>query len=111
VNETAIKQAYVRLKSLKANLPDRIHADQTYVEEFHSIVDILQNESGHDLSAFRVPATQMQRESSGGNYITGEVFYTGRLVCTRSYLMMRIDGVLGFFTLVSSKETVGFIPS
>jgi hypothetical protein len=110
MNQTVIFQAYSRLKALKANLPDRIHADHTYVEEFDNILDILQKESGHDLSPFHVPASQMQRESSGGNYITGEVFYTGRTVCTRSYLMMRIDGVLGFFTLSGAKTNVGFTP-
>jgi|ERR1700739_4456063 hypothetical protein len=108
MNQMALKQAYARLKSLKANLPDRFHADQTYVEEFHSILDILQQESGTSLSAFRVPANEMQRESSGGNSITGETYYTGRMVCHRTYLMMRIDGVLGFFTISSPETAIGF---
>jgi len=111
VNQTEINQAYSRLGSLKTNLPEGFYADQTYVEEFHSILAILQKESGHDLTPLRVPGSEIQQEVSGGNYMTGEVNYTGRMVCHRNYLMMRIDGVLGFFTLSSSKATVGFRPS
>jgi hypothetical protein len=72
---------------------------------------MLQKESGHDLTAFRVPAGEMTKESTSSNTMTGEVNYTGRMECLRAYLMMRIDGVLGFFTLSSSKTAMGFTPS
>lgn len=111
MNQAAVAQAYARLSALKTNLPERYGADQSYIQEFHTVLDILQKESGVDLSASRVPESEIERESSGSNTLSGEVYYTGRMVCTRSYLMMKIDGVLGFFTLASSRTTVGFTPS
>ena len=108
MNQTSIKQAYSRLLALKDNLPQVFQADGTYVDEFHSILDTLQRESEQDLSAFRVPASEMMKQSSGGNDISGKVYYTGRKECLRAFLMMRIDGVLGFFALSDSKTTVEF---
>ena len=108
MSQTSIKQAYSRLLALKDNLPQGFQADGTYVDEFHSILDTLQRESEQDLSAFRVPASEMMKQSSGGDDISGKVYYTGRKMCRRAFLMMRIDGVLGFFALSDSKTTVEF---
>src|SRR3984893_17754216 len=107
MNQTSVKQAYSRLLALKDNLPQGFQADGMYVDEFHSILDILHRESEQDLSAFRVPAREMMKESSGDD-ISGKVYYTGRKMCRRAFLMMRIDGVLGFFALSDSKTTVKF---
>jgi hypothetical protein len=111
MNESILKEAYSRLRALKDNLPNTYESDQTYVQEFHNILDILQKESGHNLGSFRVPESEMKRQSSGGNYISGEVYYTGRMVCPRTYLMMRIDGILNFFAISSPKTKIGFSPS
>ena len=109
MSQTSIKQAYSRLLALKDNLPQVFQADGTYVDEFHCVLDILQRESEQDdLSAFRVPASEMMKQSSGGDDISGKVYYTGRKMCRRAFLMMRIDGVLGFFALSDSKTTVKF---
>ena len=108
MSQTSIKQAYSRLLALKDNLPQVFQADGTYVDEFHSVLDILQRESEQDLSAFRVPASEMMKQSSSGDDISGKVYYTGRKMCSRAFLMMRIDGVLGFFALSDSKTTVEF---
>jgi hypothetical protein len=108
MNQTVIVQAYSRLSALKTTLPEKHYSDQGLVDEFHSVLETLQKESGHDLSAFRIPASEMEKESYCSNSMTGEMSYTGKMVCTRSYLMMRIDGVLCFFSL--SKTTVGFAP-
>ena len=108
MSQTSIKQAYSRLLALKDNLPQGFQAEGTYVDEFHSILDTLQRESEQDLSVFRAPASEMMKQSSGGDDISGKVYYTGRKMCPRAFLMMRIDGVLGFFALSDSKTTVEF---
>ena len=112
MSQDQLAQAYARLNSMKKNLPERFEADQKYIEEYHQILDLLERTSGSDLKAFRVPASEIQRETTGGNYITGEEYYSGRQVCERSYLSMKIDGVLGFFSIktASKSKEFGFKP-
>jgi hypothetical protein len=97
---------------MKDNLPENFEVDQKYVEEYHQILDLLQSASGSDLENFRVPASEIHPEVSGGNFITGQVTYSDRQVCERSYLMMKVDGVLGFFTIktASKSKEFGFKP-
>jgi hypothetical protein len=40
MNQISIKQAYLRLLALKDNLPQGFHADGTYVDALHSVLDI-----------------------------------------------------------------------
>ncbi len=100
------------MNSLKSNLPKSIEVDAKYVAEYHQILDQLQNSSGSDLSGFRIPANELQAAVSGGNYLTGQIDCSGREVCERAYLMMKIDGVLGFFNLKMSakRPDIGFSP-
>lgn len=100
--------AYARLNSMKENLPKRFEADSKYIEEYHQILDLLQTASGNDLKSFRIPANEIHPETTGGNSITGEVYYSGRQVCERIYLMMKIDGVLGFFTIINAPKRKEF---
>ena len=106
MNQDEVAQAYARLKSMQDNLPKHFEVDRKYVAEYHAILDLLQTASGSNLSGFRVPDTDIHDEVSGGNTITGKTYYSGRRVVQRSDLMMKVDGVLGFFTI----KTVGFNP-
>jgi hypothetical protein len=108
MSQDQLAQAYARLKSLKENLPQAFEADSKYIEEYHQILDLLHNVSGSDLTSFKVPANMIYPQTSGGNYITGEVHYSGRKVCERSYLMMKIDGMLGFFSIVTAPKRKEF---
>ena len=112
MSQDQLAQAYARLKSLKDNLPKTFEVDQKYVAEYHQILDTLQAVSGSDLKSFRVSPNEIHPETSGGNYITGEVHYSGRQVCERNYLAMKVDGVLGFFEIKTSpkKKEFGFKP-
>jgi hypothetical protein len=97
---------------MKDNLPTTFEVDQKYVGEYHQILDQLQTASGSNLNNFRVPASEIHPEVSGGNYITGEVHHSGRQVCETNYLKMKVDAVLGFFTIktASKKKEFGFKP-
>ncbi len=108
MSQDQLTQAYARLKAMKDNLPDNYEVDQKYLDEYHQILDLLQTASGSDLKAFRVQASEIHRETTGGNYISGEVYYSDRLVCERAYLAMKIDGVLGFFTIKTAPKRKEF---
>jgi len=103
-------EAYTRLRALKANLPDSYSIEEKYVQEFHKILSILEQESGTSLSGFRIPLEELKPRVTSSNYLTHETFYTDWPECDRSYLMMRIDGVLGFFEIQMSaqKTAIGF---
>ena len=110
MSQDELAQAYARPKSMKDNLPTTFEVDQKYVAEYDQILDGLQAASGSNLNNFRVPASEIHAETAGGNVITGEVYYSGRLVCETRYLKMKVDAVLGFFTIKASpkKKEVGF---
>ena len=104
MNQDQLAQAYARLKSMKDNLPKYFEVDSKYVDQYHEILSLLQTASDTDLSGFRVPESDIHNEVSGGNMMSGQVFYSGRKVLQRTDLMMKIDAVLGFFTI----KQVGF---
>lgn len=105
-----LAQAYARLSALKTNLPETYTVEQKYVSEFHSILQVLERVSQCDLGSFRVPPEEVKPRWAGGNTLTGETWYTDEPECERSFLMMKIDGVLTFFSIVASpqKISVGF---
>jgi hypothetical protein len=113
MSQTSLAEAYARLQALKSNLPDAHEVDEKYVQEFHLALELLEPISGYDLSRFRVPLSEVHPQVSGRNYVTGKVYYSGRKVCERSFMMMKVDSVLGFFQIQTAprKGTIGFKPT
>ncbi len=56
-NETELQEAYVRLKALRGNLPNAVVVEQTWVTDFHAVVEMLANLAGADLRGFVVPSS------------------------------------------------------
>lgn len=78
MDQRVLSQAYCRLAALQSNLPDGLHADQRYIEEFHNILDTLEKESSTNLGAFRIPASEITDEPPRmRNTLTGEVYAHG----------------------------------
>lgn len=100
-----LPQAHALLSSMKNNLPSNYEIDAKYVMQFHRIVDTLQ-ETGIDLTNFRVPASDLHPETTGGNYLSGETYYSGRTVTLRSDLILKIDAVLSAISNTSPTENV-----
>lgn len=102
-----------RLTALKNNIPQSgFGIPQKYVIEFNSILSELEAISDESLDVFTVPESEVQRRVSGGNYLTGEVDYTSERYCDRDFILMKIDGILGYFTLLLQpaeiKNQMGF---
>ena len=114
-NQLIFAKALSRLNALQENMPTGHEVKEQYVAEFHSILDQLEGSSKISLQEFRVPANQVRPAVAGGNYVSGETFYTDENYCERDFLRMKVSAVLTLFTLVTetgnSKEQIGFSKS
>lgn len=90
-----------RLTALKNNLPKALSTEERYIREYHVVLDGLAKGTGEDLSDFQVPASDVYTDPE-----TGERFYN------RPFLMIKLDGVLGYFTFLLQpneiKNELGF---
>jgi hypothetical protein len=115
MDETKVFEAYARLKSLKANIPQHRELEMKWVSEYHSILDVLENETGKDFGNFKVPESETPVRKTKGDYVTANSPYYYVQTCDRAFLMMKIDSFLMFFDLFteskkSGKSPVGFTP-
>ena len=58
IDDKRFSVAWARFDALRRNIPPWLKTEQ--VAEYHSIVDGLQEASGEDLSAFRIPDDQIK---------------------------------------------------
>jgi hypothetical protein len=115
-----LAQAYFLLKSLKDNIPDRHELEQKWVDDYHSIVDAVAKETGADLNAFRVDASELHHPviaahrgfARRGRVVPGSVQYGSKTVIERSRLMHKLDAVLSYFQFKQgagdAMKSVGF---
>jgi hypothetical protein len=100
-----LAQAYFLLKSLKDNTPDTHEVDQKWVDDFHTLLDTVERETGADLAAFRVDPSDLFHPSTGatrgyarrGRIVPGVVHYSNRTVIARTRFMHKVDAVLSYF--------------
>lgn len=101
-----------RLTALKNNLPEN-SVSRKYVDEFNSITVGLEEISNETLKEFKISESEIKPRLLSWNYLTGgEKKYSSEHYCQKEYLLMKIDGVLGYFTLLlqptETKEKLGF---
>ncbi len=110
MQDEKVDLAYARLGALKANLPDGSSAEEKFVQEFHQILELLEQVSGVSLGSFWIPREELKPLVVSWNTRTGKVQYGDTLECDRAYLMMKIDGLLKFFEIQMSgqKTAIGF---
>lgn len=103
-------KAYALLQSLRQNLPESFEVSREWVDDYHSRLDSLEKLSGQDLKEFRVPDSDLHRQVTGGNYLTGQTTY-GNVVVNRSRLLLKVDALLSYFLFQTSeqkKAPIGF---
>jgi hypothetical protein len=114
-----LAQAYFLLKSLKDNIPDHYEVEQSWVDDYHSILDTVAKETASDVTAFRVDASDLHHPvvsarrgfARGGRIVPGSVQYGSKTVIERSRLMHRLDAVLSYFQFKRGEDNtpaVGF---
>lgn len=116
-----LAQAYFLLKSLKDNVPDFHEVEQKWVDDFHGILEAVSKETGSDLTAFRVDASDLHHPvvsvrpgfARHGRIVPGQVQYGEKTVIERARLMPKLDAVLNYFQFKQGagdapREGVGF---
>jgi len=88
MNQSRLLAAYLRLTSLRSNLPDHPPVHAKYVEDFHAILDLLSELSGLDLDGVRLPLP---------DDLTADAGASGDIFCERSLLDQSIDAPLSCF--------------
>jgi hypothetical protein len=96
---------------LKEHVPGP-YVHPKYVEEFHQVLDLLENASQASLENFRIPATEIKPMIAGMSR-RGGATYTTEPYCERALFEMRVDGVLTMFELLMNstgnpKGSIGF---
>jgi len=107
-----VAKLLARLMALKNNLPKNPVPDK-YANEFNEIVLGLERVSNGKLDEFKIPSSEIKPIMVSFNYLTGgEREYSSEKYCQREYLLMKIDGISGYFTLLLEpteiKSKLGF---
>lgn len=109
MKEDKLQKVFAQLSALKANLPEGHHANEKYVSTYNSLVNDLSVGLGESLEEFSVPGNEIKQRVTSSNYLTKEVNYSKDKWCERSVLLMKLDSLLGYFTLKlqSTSQTPG----
>src|ERR1039458_6501712 len=98
-------QALSLLKSLKENVPNLSEIDKRWVDDFHQILAIVEEQTADDLSAFRIPDSELHHPAISarrgiirwGHRIPGQLQRdNNRIVVARTRLMHKLDAVLEY---------------
>jgi hypothetical protein len=107
-----LMRAHARLTSLHQLLTNNLRGGfvgEQYVSEYHSALDQL-GHAGYDLGDFRVPMSSLKLRSTGGNYLTGETYYSEERQVEHGLFLMKLQAVLSYFSLAteSPQRKIGF---
>ena len=107
-----ILRAYATITSMRANVPERPHIEERWVNEFNTAIEKLEKSLDIDLQEFKVPQDALKRFVASCNSLTGDVTYLDGLWCERAILMQKLDSVLVYFTGLEDREDnkIGFHP-
>jgi len=106
-----LARAYTRLTSLRKNLPPNRGVPELYVQEYHSILDILE-EDGFQLSEFRVSMELARPHVASHNVLTGLTKYTSTRYVEYVFFVSKFDALLSYFQFASQpseeRPRIGF---
>lgn len=96
--------ARAQLDALRKNIPSFV--DELRVAEYHAMVDALQESSGENLSAFRIPDTEVKPKIQSvvrGSYRRpGHATYTTKKYCDDGYFKRQVEGLWQYIQTLQS---------
>ena len=109
-NQDIFTRAYTMLTTLRTNI-DKMTAliPETYVHEFHVVLDKLES-IGKDVAEFRIPDSEVKPKVTGVSPVSyiggggGHVSYSEEKYVERTYILTKIDAILGYFEIITSEK-------
>jgi DNA-binding MarR family transcriptional regulator len=98
-NNPKLRQAIIRLKALSQHLP-KDDLSETYVNDYHALLDVAGAELQQDLTAFRIPQNELRRHVVNigweGAHDGWQVTESKELFCPPQVFRIALHGVLDF---------------
>jgi hypothetical protein len=109
--QDALARAFATLSSLRKNIGEMTtySVEETYVREFHTVLDRVEA-MGLDISDFRIPDSEVAPNVVSINTLTGERHYSSEKYVKRSFILIKLDAILGYFEFITSEKPrkIGF---
>lgn len=93
-----IARAFTLLSAIKQNIPPKPEIAKSWVVEFHSVLDRVEETTGLSMREFRISHAQLHRETLGADPKTGQVYLVGTIVVNRTHFLSKVDAALAYFT-------------
>jgi hypothetical protein len=97
-----MRRAVARLHGLRPQVAEEarrsLYVDERLIREYHGALDLL-SAIGYDVTEFRVPDDEIQRQVSSSNYLTGAKTYTETRSATGTLALAKVDAALEYFRL------------
>ncbi len=108
-NQDVLARAYATLKSLRNNIAEMTGVKETYVNEFHTVLIRLQD-IGVNTPEFWIPYSEINPRTASINTLTGETRYTEEKYVDKSFILTKLDAILGYFEIITAKKPkrIGF---
>jgi DNA-binding PadR family transcriptional regulator len=94
-----LRQALIRLQVLNDHLPTE-DLSQTYINDYHALLDAVQTEINQDLAPFHIPQRELVRHISNisweGAYKGNQISYGKELYCPSTVFRIALSGALHF---------------
>jgi len=108
-HEDSLRRAFARLTALKENLAKGGDVREEFVQEFHEALGHLERLK-FSVEEFKIPEDHIRPSITSRSNFTGEVTYSRKRYVDKTYFMIKLDSVLGYFTFSygERKPEVGF---
>lgn len=119
VLEVKTLKAIALLESLVEEMPKEDDIEETYVNLYHQALSDIQSETGHDLTYFAIPASELERQVTNMLPVlvpsqrdeSREPIYSNERYCKRERFLIGLKGALNFLNSItqgSTKPPIGF---
>jgi hypothetical protein len=83
---------------IRQNIPPKPEIAKSWVVEFHSVLNRVEETTGLSMGEFRISRMQLHRETLGAHPKTGQVYVVGAIVVDRTHFLFKVDAALAYFT-------------
>ncbi|MFC1949631.1 hypothetical protein ACFLW0_05620 [Chloroflexota bacterium] len=105
--QDTLARAIVRLSALRNNVTKMSLVPETYVAEYHKVLDKLVSVK-IDVSEFRIPEQEIKPEAGPVDYLSGRVTkYSSERYVSERFFLIQIDTILGYLKVITSEKPRG----